>query len=107
MEGNVIFPQACKTTVQACVPYLKPRREQCFQSEEDQRNPRLSRQLVSESGQESILLGVPHLQVHNTGSEASATGSYLLLPPEIAQASIAIVMGPCTRSMGDVQGQDC
>ncbi|XP_040597548.1 protein maestro isoform X2 [Mesocricetus auratus] len=37
--------KACKTTVQACVPYLKPRREQCFQSEEDQRNPRLSRQL--------------------------------------------------------------
>ncbi|XP_027253678.1 protein maestro isoform X1 [Cricetulus griseus] len=37
--------KACKMTVRACVPYLKPRREQCFQSEEDQRNPRLSRQL--------------------------------------------------------------
>ncbi|XP_050007681.1 protein maestro isoform X1 [Alexandromys fortis] len=37
--------KACKTTVRACVPYLKPRKEQRFQSEEDQRNPRLSRQL--------------------------------------------------------------
>ncbi|XP_028720567.1 protein maestro isoform X2 [Peromyscus leucopus] len=37
--------KACKTTVRACVPYLKLRKEQGFQSEEDQRNPRLSRQL--------------------------------------------------------------
>ncbi|XP_052598458.1 protein maestro isoform X4 [Peromyscus californicus insignis] len=37
--------KACKTTVRACVPYLKLRKEQSFQSEEDQRNPRLSRQL--------------------------------------------------------------
>nr|XP_048275344.1 protein maestro isoform X1 [Myodes glareolus]XP_048275345.1 protein maestro isoform X1 [Myodes glareolus] len=37
--------KACKTTVRACVPYLKPRKEQRFQSEEDRRNPRLSRQL--------------------------------------------------------------
>lgn len=52
--------------VQACVPYLKPRKEQSFQSEEDQKNRRLSRQLVGEPGQERILLagagGVPHLQ---------------------------------------------
>lgn len=68
-------------TVRACVPYLKPRREQCFQSEEDQRNPRLSRQLVSEPGQESILLGVPYLQALNTESEAvqqEVTSSYYL-----------------------------
>ncbi|KAL1773801.1 maestro isoform X1 [Sigmodon hispidus] len=37
--------KACKTTVRACVPYLKLSKEQTFQSEEDQRNPRLSRQL--------------------------------------------------------------
>ncbi|XP_055478675.1 protein maestro isoform X3 [Psammomys obesus] len=37
--------KACRMTVQACVPYLKPRMEQRFPSEEDQRNPRLSRQL--------------------------------------------------------------
>lgn len=43
--------------VQACVPYLKPRKEQSFQSEEDQKNRRLSQQLVGEPGQERILLG--------------------------------------------------
>ncbi|XP_036060822.1 protein maestro isoform X1 [Onychomys torridus] len=37
--------KACKTTLRACAPYLKLRKEQNFQSEEDQRNPRLSRQL--------------------------------------------------------------
>ncbi|XP_031221872.1 protein maestro isoform X2 [Mastomys coucha] len=37
--------KACKMTLRACVPYLKPRKEQSFQSEEDRRNPRLSRQL--------------------------------------------------------------
>ncbi|XP_051019596.1 protein maestro [Acomys russatus] len=37
--------KACKTTVRACVPYLKAWKEQSFQSEEDQRNRRLSRQL--------------------------------------------------------------
>ncbi|XP_032741848.1 protein maestro isoform X6 [Rattus rattus] len=37
--------KACTMAVQACVPYLKPRKEQSFQSEEDQKNRRLSRQL--------------------------------------------------------------
>ncbi|KAL6037936.1 hypothetical protein STEG23_018635, partial [Scotinomys teguina] len=37
--------KACKATVRACVPYLKPRKEQSSLSEEDQRNHRLSRQL--------------------------------------------------------------
>lgn len=37
--------KACKMTVQACVPYLKLRKELSFQSEEDWKNPRLSRQL--------------------------------------------------------------
>ncbi|XP_028632596.1 protein maestro [Grammomys surdaster] len=37
--------KACKMTVRACVPYLKLRKELSFQSEEDQKNPRLSRQL--------------------------------------------------------------
>jgi hypothetical protein len=49
------FPQACKTTFQACSPYLKLRKEYNFQSDEDQRNPKLCRQLVSEPGQERIL----------------------------------------------------
>uniref|UniRef100_A0ABK0M2B3 Maestro n=1 Tax=Rattus norvegicus TaxID=10116 RepID=A0ABK0M2B3_RAT len=38
--------KACTMAVQACVPYLKPRKEQSFQSEEDQKNRRLSQQLV-------------------------------------------------------------
>ncbi|NP_001390830.1 protein maestro isoform 5 [Mus musculus] len=37
--------KACKMTVRACVPYLKPRKVPSFQSEEDQKNHRLSRQL--------------------------------------------------------------
>lgn len=37
--------KACRMTVRACVPYLKPRMQQSFPSEEDQRNPRLSRHL--------------------------------------------------------------
>eukprot|EP00073_Rattus_norvegicus_P032016 XP_006255000.1 PREDICTED: protein maestro isoform X1 [Rattus norvegicus] len=37
--------KACTMAVQACVPYLKPRKEQSFQSEEDQKNRRLSQQL--------------------------------------------------------------
>ncbi|XP_017658328.1 protein maestro isoform X2 [Nannospalax galili] len=44
-DRNPQVAKACKTTVQACVPYLKPRKEYSFQSEEDQRNPRLSRHL--------------------------------------------------------------
>ncbi|ELK05609.1 Protein maestro [Pteropus alecto] len=38
--------KACKTTLRACTPYLKQRKEYSFQSEEDQRNPKLCRQLV-------------------------------------------------------------
>ncbi|XP_029403034.1 protein maestro [Mus pahari] len=37
--------KACKMTVRACVPYMKPRKEPSFQSEEDRKNHRLSRQL--------------------------------------------------------------
>ncbi|CAH7035737.1 Mro [Phodopus roborovskii] len=44
-DKNPQVAKACKTTIRACVPYLKPRSEQRFQSEEDQRNPRLSQQL--------------------------------------------------------------
>lgn len=43
--------KACKMTVRACVPYLKLRKEPSFRSEEDRKNLRLSRQLVSEPGQ--------------------------------------------------------
>uniref|UniRef100_A0A8P0PFP8 Maestro/Maestro-like HEAT-repeats domain-containing protein n=1 Tax=Canis lupus familiaris TaxID=9615 RepID=A0A8P0PFP8_CANLF len=36
---------ACKTTFRACSPYLKERKENSFQSEEEQRNLKLCRQL--------------------------------------------------------------
>ncbi|OBS59722.1 hypothetical protein A6R68_09155 [Neotoma lepida] len=45
LQTRTLLDDACKMTVRACVPYLKPKKEQNFQSEEDQRNPRLSRQL--------------------------------------------------------------
>ncbi|XP_051057224.1 protein maestro [Phodopus roborovskii] len=45
LQTRTLLDDACKTTIRACVPYLKPRSEQRFQSEEDQRNPRLSQQL--------------------------------------------------------------
>nr|XP_034374544.1 protein maestro [Arvicanthis niloticus] len=45
LQTRTLLNDACKMTVQACVPYLKLRKELSFQSEEDWKNPRLSRQL--------------------------------------------------------------
>ncbi|XP_077633731.1 protein maestro isoform X3 [Crocuta crocuta] len=45
-DRNPQVAKACKTTFRACSPYLKERKEYSFQSEEDQRNPKLSRQLL-------------------------------------------------------------
>ncbi|XP_004616191.2 protein maestro isoform X1 [Sorex araneus] len=43
-DRNPQVAKACKTTFRACSPYLK-QKEQSFQTEDDQRNPKLSRQL--------------------------------------------------------------
>ncbi|KAJ8789624.1 hypothetical protein J1605_004861 [Eschrichtius robustus] len=51
-DRNPQVAKACKTTFRACSPYLRQRKDYSFQSEEDQRNPKLCRQLVSERGQE-------------------------------------------------------
>ncbi|XP_025221159.1 protein maestro isoform X1 [Theropithecus gelada] len=44
-DRNPQVAKACKTTFRACSPYLKLRKEYSFQSEEDQRNTKLYRQL--------------------------------------------------------------
>ncbi|XP_037364401.1 protein maestro isoform X2 [Talpa occidentalis] len=44
-DRNPQVAKACKTAFQACSPYLRKRKDYGFQSEEDQRNPKLSRQL--------------------------------------------------------------
>uniref|UniRef100_A0A8C5V8F9 Maestro n=2 Tax=Microcebus murinus TaxID=30608 RepID=A0A8C5V8F9_MICMU len=44
-DRNPQVAKACKTTFRACSPYLKLRKEYSFQSEDDQRNPKLCRQL--------------------------------------------------------------
>ncbi|XP_054439841.1 protein maestro [Pteronotus mesoamericanus] len=44
-DRNPQVAKACKTTFRACSPYLRRRKERSFQSEEDQRNPKLCRQL--------------------------------------------------------------
>ncbi|KAM5222105.1 protein maestro isoform 1-T1 [Ctenodactylus gundi] len=44
-DRNPQVAKACKTTLRACSSYLKLRKEYSFQSEEDQRNPKLCRQL--------------------------------------------------------------
>ncbi|XP_048074539.1 protein maestro [Ursus arctos] len=44
-DRNPQVAKACKTTFRACSPYLKERKENSFQTEEDQRNPKLCRQL--------------------------------------------------------------
>uniref|UniRef100_A0A8C9C171 Maestro n=1 Tax=Phocoena sinus TaxID=42100 RepID=A0A8C9C171_PHOSS len=44
-DRNPQVAKACKTTFQACSPYLRQRKGYSFQSEEDQRNPKLCRQL--------------------------------------------------------------
>ncbi|XP_008061418.1 protein maestro isoform X2 [Carlito syrichta] len=45
LQTRTFLDDACRTTFRACSPYLKPRKEYSFQSEEDQRNPKLCRQL--------------------------------------------------------------
>ncbi|XP_039697438.1 protein maestro isoform X2 [Pteropus medius] len=45
LQTRTLLDDACKTTLRACTPYLKQRKEYSFQSEEDQRNPKLCRQL--------------------------------------------------------------
>ncbi|KAM6167426.1 protein maestro isoform 1-T1 [Erethizon dorsatum] len=44
-DRNPQVAKACKTTVRACSPYLKLRKGYSFQNEEEQRNPKLCRQL--------------------------------------------------------------
>ncbi|XP_036890236.1 protein maestro isoform X3 [Sturnira hondurensis] len=44
-DRNPWVAKACKTTFQACSPYLRQRRERSFQTEEDQRNRKLCWQL--------------------------------------------------------------
>ncbi|XP_076991569.1 protein maestro isoform X1 [Tamandua tetradactyla] len=44
-DRNPQVAKACKTTFRACSPYLRPRRGYSFQNEEEQRNPKLCRQL--------------------------------------------------------------
>ncbi|KAM4841334.1 protein maestro isoform 2-T6 [Thomomys bottae] len=44
-DRNPHVAKACKTTFQACSPYLKLKKDCTFQSEEDQRNSKLCRQL--------------------------------------------------------------
>ncbi|XP_006837559.1 PREDICTED: protein maestro isoform X2 [Chrysochloris asiatica] len=45
LQTRTLLDDACKTTLQACSPYLRLRKEYSFQSEEEQRNPKLCRQL--------------------------------------------------------------
>uniref|UniRef100_A0A8D2DRE9 Maestro n=1 Tax=Sciurus vulgaris TaxID=55149 RepID=A0A8D2DRE9_SCIVU len=45
LQIRTLLDDACKTTFRACSPYLKLRNEYGFRSEEDQRNPKLCRQL--------------------------------------------------------------
>ncbi|KAM6219131.1 protein maestro isoform 1-T1 [Rhynchocyon petersi] len=44
-DRNPQVAKACKTAFRACSPYLRQRKEYSFQSEEEQRNPKLCRQL--------------------------------------------------------------
>ncbi|XP_006891773.1 PREDICTED: protein maestro isoform X2 [Elephantulus edwardii] len=45
LQTRTLLDDACKTTFRACSLYMKPRKEYIFQSEEEQRNPKLCRQL--------------------------------------------------------------
>ncbi|XP_062056264.1 protein maestro isoform X2 [Lepus europaeus] len=45
LQTRTLLDDACKTTFRACSPYLKHQKEFSFQSEEDERNPKLCRQL--------------------------------------------------------------
>ncbi|KAJ1068089.1 hypothetical protein K5549_007377 [Capra hircus] len=53
-DRNPQVAKACKTTFRACSPYLRHSKDYSFQNEEDQRNSKLCRQLVSERGQETF-----------------------------------------------------
>ncbi|XP_070635192.1 protein maestro isoform X2 [Bos indicus] len=44
-DRNPQVAKACKTTFRACSPYLRQSKDYSFQNEEDQRNPKLCRQL--------------------------------------------------------------
>ncbi|KAF4024805.1 hypothetical protein G4228_016974 [Cervus hanglu yarkandensis] len=52
LQTRTLLDDACQTTFRACSPYLRQSKDYSFQNEEDQRNPKLCRQLVSERGQE-------------------------------------------------------
>uniref|UniRef100_A0A7N5KTL7 Maestro n=1 Tax=Ailuropoda melanoleuca TaxID=9646 RepID=A0A7N5KTL7_AILME len=45
LQTRTLLDDACKTTFRSCSPYLRERKENSFQTEEDQRNPKLCRQL--------------------------------------------------------------
>ncbi|XP_010620030.1 protein maestro isoform X3 [Fukomys damarensis] len=45
LQTRTFLDDACKTTFRACSPYLTLRKEYSFQNEEEQRNPKLCRQL--------------------------------------------------------------
>ncbi|KAM6219132.1 protein maestro isoform 2-T2 [Rhynchocyon petersi] len=45
LQTRTLLDDACKTAFRACSPYLRQRKEYSFQSEEEQRNPKLCRQL--------------------------------------------------------------
>ncbi|KAM9224476.1 protein maestro isoform 2-T2 [Dugong dugon] len=45
LQTRILLDDACKTTFRACSSYLRLRKEYSFQSEEEQRNPKLCRQL--------------------------------------------------------------
>ncbi|XP_059975345.1 protein maestro isoform X2 [Mesoplodon densirostris] len=45
LRTGTLLDDACETTFRACSPYLRQRKDYSFQSEEDQRNPKLCRQL--------------------------------------------------------------
>uniref|UniRef100_A0A5F9DEP0 Maestro n=1 Tax=Oryctolagus cuniculus TaxID=9986 RepID=A0A5F9DEP0_RABIT len=64
-DRNPQVAKACKAAFRACSPYLKHQKEFSFQSEEDERNPKLCRQLVSEPGWEGILFRVPAPLISN------------------------------------------
>uniref|UniRef100_A0AAA9T7N2 Maestro n=3 Tax=Bos TaxID=9903 RepID=A0AAA9T7N2_BOVIN len=45
LQTRTLLDDACKTTFRACSPYLRQSKDYSFQNEEDQRNPKLCRQL--------------------------------------------------------------
>ncbi|XP_043299835.1 protein maestro isoform X4 [Cervus elaphus] len=45
LQTRTLLDDACQTTFRACSPYLRQSKDYSFQNEEDQRNPKLCRQL--------------------------------------------------------------